>query len=226
MKVVLLREHKRSLVILTLFLLFYTLPLFRYQTNMASYPGDPFTHAANLGWFCDHFFQGSHHIDYLFAPTGVNGAATYEHPLLSTISCLVKPMGIVAQYNFLTIIQITLIIFVSYWVSGKYIKNEWLKLSFVFIYGLGTFFIAKSHQHINLLSLIWSFPLIFTLFYRLDITSIKQIIVSFSALGIALSSTWINLPILFPLEAILLSRALYIAKPKKNYKKLIKNLLK
>ena len=185
-------------------IIFYLLPLFQFGRFMASYPGDPYAHAASLAWFCQNAPQGIWHQPNLFTPTGVNLALTYDHPLLTLLTCPVSGFGPIAQFNLLALIQVTLIISVSIIIATRFLKQPWLRLAFIFLYSFSTFYQARANQHLNLLTLVWSIPLIFLLFYELNLKSLRSTLIAFSTLGLSFLCSWTTLPILTPLVAMLL----------------------
>jgi hypothetical protein len=157
-----LKQHG-LVILLALFLFWYLSPLFRSNV-LASKPGDPYAHAAQLAWFCPNFFTQNFHFSQLFAPIGIDMSTSYEHPLLSTLTCLASSQGFIAQFNLLAAIQVTLVVFVSTWFARKYFHNSWIQVCFVFLYGFSTFTLARLTQHLNLITLVWAFPLIYGLF--------------------------------------------------------------
>jgi hypothetical protein len=189
---------------LAFFLLYYLWPLKHPSQNLAGLPSDTLAHAPFTAWFCDNFYQGNFHNPSLFTPFGLDLSTSYDAPLLFTLACPLQSLGPIAMFNFMAAIQMIAIITVSFLVARTYIKNHWLRLGFIFLYSFSAFTLTRQDYHLNILSTVWTTPLIFMLYDRLDLTRLKPTLVAFTLTAITFLTAWQNIANLTPLIAILI----------------------
>jgi len=196
-------------IIITTTLIIYLLPILFTTQRVAGFPGDSSSLAAATDSFCQNFFKRQFHSTQFFYPDGINWNNGYDAALPLTLACSLQKFGPIVMFNFLSILQIGLILFTSYLLAHKFIKNPWLQLAFVFLYGFSGFTIARAAQHINILSTVWGINLCFYFFSDLDLTKFKRTLISCLSVAAACISAWQNFPNLFIPLIFLVGSAIY-----------------
>jgi len=154
-------------------------------------------------------------------------ARSYDAPLINLVGCLANPLGPIAIYNFMAIIQTLLILGISYWATGPYIRNRLLRVLLSMVYFLSGFSVARQGYHLNLLSTLWGVPLVFRLFDQLNPHKYKAQIIAWTALGMTFIGTWQNISNLTFLALFLYLKAIRfsVLEFKKTLKALMIGLL-
>lgn len=194
-------------LLIGLFLVWYTLPLWNYREQIAGYPADILALAGQLPWFCTEFIRGNIWIDNHYYPDGINGAVNYDSPLLQLLACPLLNWGPVAGVNFLLGLQLFLIVGVSYALAKYFIQNAYLRWVLVILYSFSTIVLTRKDIHLNILSTAWATPLIFLYFWRLSLSRAKEVVIGFGLLALTFLSAWQNIAHLTLLAGLLLFRA-------------------
>lgn len=204
-------------------LAYYLNPLTKPNNIIGSLPGDTYYYAYETKWFCSNYFKNDLINNDLFAPIGVDMSPGYHMPFLLTVGCVLYSRGPVAMFNFIEIIQVLLILFSSILVAFRFIKNNYIRIFFIFIYSFTTFYLARIYGHTDVLSTIWGASLCFYFFYDINLNSLKKVITAFLFLVIAFVSCWQNIPNLFFLVVVFMLISIW--KYRKNNLVIGKNIL-
>lgn len=197
-----LHQNKLFLFIL-LFLAFYLSPLLHPQ-NFPAGPGDIYYYLWQADWFCPSLLQNNFFTDSVFFPHGVNLSGGYLSPLAYTLTCPFYHFGSQFILKLIFVLQISTLLLANTWVARRHLKNSWLQLSYIFLYSFSGFYLARIHQHIDLISTIWATAITYSLATSFNPQKLTHFITLALALAISFTSAWQNMPNLTPLVLILI----------------------
>ncbi len=189
---------KRFLLLLLLVFI-HTFPLWNYTERLAGGLGDPLAHAAIGDWFCGNIVKGNWYTDQFQAPYGVNISGNYDSPFPFIVTCALSSLGSVFQFHLFTLLQVLLIVVSGFLVARFFLKDKILQLAYVlFIWWTG-FYVAKSHDHMTLLSQIWGAQFIIFSILSVEFKKWKSVLANSFLLGLSFIGTFQNIPGLFVL---------------------------
>jgi len=213
------------LVLVGLGLGFYLWPLTQTEV-LPGKPGDIYYYLWQAKWFCPNFFAGKFRVTDFFWPGGVNLQGGYVAPLLYALTCPLYWLGPRVVIQAIYAMQVVVLLLVSVWTAGKYLKNDWLRVSFVFLYAFCGFYLVRIGEHVDLISTLWATALIFTLLDWWDVLSWKQTVVVAVAVAASFLCSWQNIANLTFLIVIMATAKLKSWKwVKEKWRKLVANLV-
>ena len=189
---------KSFLLLLTLVII-HTFPLWNYTERLAGGLGDPLAHAAIGDWFCGNIVQGEWYTNKFQAPHGVDISGNYDSPFPFIATCAFTTLGSVFQFHLFTILQVLLIVISSFLVARHFLKDKILQIAYVLFVWWTGFYIAKSHDHMTLLSQIWGAQFVVFAIMAANFKSLKSVLLNSFLLGLSFIGTFQNIPGLFVL---------------------------
>ncbi len=194
-----MKTPNKSLVVLFVVLLagfIHTFPLWNWKENVAGGYGDPLSHATIAQWYCGHVLNGNFHSDRFLAPFGADMSGTYDSPFPFALTCAFNSAGTILQFHLFTLFQIWLILIGAWLVATIIIKDPLRQLAYIlFVWWCG-FYVARTHQHMTLLSSIWGIQFVLYAVLNLDIERFKTVLVGSVLLGLSFVGTFHNIPLL------------------------------
>ncbi|MFN7826122.1 MAG: hypothetical protein ACK5P6_12285 [Pseudobdellovibrionaceae bacterium] len=190
----------------------YSYRLLDYENVYASaLAADSTSHIGNNYDYCTTgFMWGETTTDKFYFPTGVDLALNYDQPFLNLITCPVGWLaGPIAMFNFYSFLQLFLVMAFSWLYISKHAQNLFIRVSFLFFFGMCGYVQNKLLGQPNLMSTVWALPLTFYLFEDNTFTSLKKTLIAFLAIGVALTSAWQNGPNLFLIVGFFVLRELF-----------------
>ncbi|MBS1970233.1 MAG: hypothetical protein JSU04_07990 [Bdellovibrionales bacterium] len=219
-----MKTPNKSVVVLFVVLLagfIHTFPLWNWKENVAGGYGDPTSHATIAQWYCGHVLTGNFHSDQFLAPFGADMSGTYDSPFPFALTCAFGKAGTILQFHLFTLFQIWLILLGAWLVATVFIKSPVRQLAYIlFVWWCG-FYVARTHQHMTLLSSIWGIQFILYAALNLDISRFRTILVGGVLLGLSFVGTFHNIPMLSIFALILVIYKLWEQRSKLNRKILL-----
>lgn len=222
-----MKTPNKSILVLVVLLiagLLHTLPLWNWRENVAGGYGDPLSHATIAQWYCGNVLTGNHHSDQFLAPFGADMSGTYESPFPFILTCPFVDSGTIFQFHIFTLLQIWLIILAGWLVATLITQNPVRQAAYVlFVWWCG-FYIARTHQHMTLLSMIWGTQFVFYAIMSLDLRKLKSVLGASFLIGLSYTGTFQNIPTLFLFTFVLVALKLYEERKSLKDLKVLRNL--
>jgi hypothetical protein len=187
----------------------HTLPLWNSNKNLAGAAGDPFAHAAIGEWYCKNVVTGNFQSDIYMSPYGMNMAGNYDSPFPFILTCPFVPAGPLFQFHLFTILQILLIVLSAWLVAQKCFQYRGLQFCYIFFVWWCGFYVVRTHQHMNLLSLIWGFQFILYAFWTFHPRHRKSVVVASLLTALSFAGTFYNIASLLFIVFVLFSYKLW-----------------
>lgn len=214
----------KQLWIVFLLVFLHAIPLWNLKENLAGGYGDPFTHATIGDWYCKNVITGDFHTDIYLSPYGVDVSGTYDSPFPFILTCPFVAAGPLFQFHLFTLLQILLIVFSSWLVATQFLKSKSLQFCYIlFVWWCG-FYIARSHQHETLLSVIWGLQFIFYVVFYFNPRSLKSTLISSLMMALCFAGTFYNIASLLFFAGILVAYKLWQSRKDFVFGKTYRNL--
>lgn len=184
----------KYLAILFLFALLHTLPLWKLEKNLVGQYGDPLAHAAIGEWYCKNVVTGNFQSDIYLSPHGVDFSGNYDSPFPYILTCPFVQSGPQFQFHLFTFFQVLLIVISSFCVAKLFFKSPLLQFTYVLFVWWGGYYVARSHQHMTLLSNIWGIQFVLYAIWSLRIQEWKSALKSSFLLALSFAGTFQNIP--------------------------------
>ena len=193
------KEGMKRFLFLLFLVIIHTFPLWNYTERLAGGLGDPLAHAAIGDFFCGNIIQGDWYTDKFQAPHGVDISGNYDSPFPFIATCAFTSLGSVFQFHLFTFLQLLLIVTSSFLVARHFLKDNVLQVAYVLFAWWTGFYIAKSHDHMTLLSQIWGAQFVLYALLSVNFSSARSVLINSFLLGLSFIGTFQNIPGLFVL---------------------------
>lgn len=203
-----IKFSNKSLVILLVVLIagfIHTIPLWNWQENLAGGYGDPLSHATIGQWYCGHVLNANFPSDQFLAPFGADMSGTYDSPFPFALTCPFTAVGTIFQFHLFTLLQIWLILIGAWLVAVFFIESPSRQLAYILLVWWCGFYVARAHQHMTLLSMIWGVQFVLYAVMSLDLKSRRSVLGAGLLLGLSYTGTFQNIPTLFFLTLALVT---------------------
>jgi len=186
-----------------LLLLLYVAPLF-LGNNLIGLPGDPYAYLWQVDWQCQAFSHYNFISRDFFAFTGINLASGYVMPLPILLACPFQFLGDRILLNLIASTQLFVVAGVYYVFLRRFVaRSQLLQMGFLLLYVFCGFFFNRIQGHIDIVSLMWTFPLMCLVWDAYRPQNLKKNLILGLSYAVAFTVSWQNIPLLFPLTVFL-----------------------